>query len=88
MAKLSKRTVDAAETRSSDYFIWDDELPGFGLRIFQSRKRSYLVQYRAAGRTCRYTIGLHGAWTPEAARKKARILLGRVAQGENAGGSS
>jgi hypothetical protein len=53
MAKLSKRTVDAAETRSSDYFIWDDELPGFGLRIFQSGKRSYLVQYRAAGRTRR-----------------------------------
>jgi integrase len=83
MAKLSKRIVDAAETRSSDYFIWDDELPGFGLRIFQSGKRSYLVQYRAAGRTRRYTIGLHGAWTPETARKKARILLGRIAEGEN-----
>ena len=83
MAKLSKRIVDAAETRSSDYFIWDDELSGFGLRIFQSGKRSYLVQYRAAGRTRRYTIGVHGAWTPESARRKARILLGRIAQGEN-----
>src|SRR5712671_2889135 len=83
MAKLSKRIVDAAETRSSDYFIWDDELSGFGLRIFQSGKRSYLVQYRAAGRTRRYTIGFHGAWTPESARRKARILLGRIAQGEN-----
>src|SRR5260370_8295975 len=83
MAKLSKRIVDAAETRSSDYFIWDDELSGFGLRIFQSGKRSYLVQYRAAGRTRRYTIGLHGAWTPELARKEARILLGRIAHGEN-----
>src|SRR6266851_3170328 len=83
MAKLSKRIVEAAETRSSDYFIWDDELSGFGLRIFQSGKRSYLVQYRAAGRTRRYTIGLHGAWTPEMARKEARILLGRIAQGEN-----
>jgi Arm DNA-binding domain len=83
MAKLSKRTVGSAATRSSDYFIWDDELPGFGLRIFQSGKRSYLVQYRAAGRTRRYTIGLHGAWTPETARREARILLGRIAQGED-----
>jgi integrase len=83
MAKLSKRIVDAAETRSSDYFIWDEELPGFALRVFQSGKRSYLVQYRAAGRTRRYTIGLHGAWTPKMARKKARALLGRIAQGEN-----
>ena len=83
MAKLTKRVVDGAERRSSEYFIWDEELPGFGLRVFKSGRRSYLVQYRAAGRTRRYTIGLHGAWTPETARKKARSLLGEIAQGEN-----
>src|SRR5260370_14920 len=83
MAKLTKRVVEAAEKRSSDYFIWDDELPGFALRVFQSGKRSYLVQYRAGGRTRRYTIGVHGAWTPEMARKEARVLLGRIAQGGN-----
>ncbi len=83
MAKLTKRVVDAAESRSCDYFIWDEELPGFGLRVFKSDKRSYLVQYRAAGRTRRYAIGLHGAWTAETARKKARSLLGQIAQGEN-----
>jgi hypothetical protein len=38
MAKLTKRVVDAAESRSSDYFIWDEELPGFGLRLFKSGK--------------------------------------------------
>jgi integrase len=83
MAKLTKRIVDAAAARPSDYFIWDDDLLGFGLRVFTSGKRSYLIQYRAAGRTRRYTIGLHGAWTPEMARKQARVLLGRVAQGQN-----
>jgi hypothetical protein len=60
MAKLTKRAVDAADVRAKDYFIWDDELPGFGLRVFSSGKRSYLIQYRALGRTRRYTIGLHG----------------------------
>ena len=83
MAKLTKRIVDAATARSSDYFIWDDDLAGFGLRVFTSGKRSYLIQYRAAGRTRRYTIGLHGTWTPETARREARILLGRIAQGQN-----
>ena len=83
MAKLTKRIVDAAAARSSDYFIWDDDLAGFGLRVFASGKRSYIVQYRAGGRTRRYTIGLHGAWTPEMARKEARILTGRIAQGQN-----
>ena len=83
MAKLTKRVVDAAAVRETDYFIWDDELPGFGLRIFASGKRSYLIQYRAAGRTRRYTIGLHGIWTAETARQEAKVQLGRVAQGDN-----
>ncbi len=83
MAKLTKRVVDAAAVREKDYFIWDDELPGFGLRVFASGKRSYLIQYRAAGRTRRYTIGFHGIWTAETARQEAKVQLGRVAQGDN-----
>ena len=53
MPKLTKRTVDAVGPKNADYFLWDDELPGFGLRIFASGKRSYLIQYRAKGRTRR-----------------------------------
>lgn len=83
MAKINKRTVDAALSTEKDYFLWDDELQGFGLRVFASGKRSYLIQYRALGRTRRFTIGVHGVWTPETARKEAKILLGRVAQGDN-----
>ena len=83
MAKLTKRTVDSAETRSKDYVIWDDQLPGFGLRVFKSGKRSYIIQYRSVGRSRRYTIGLHGVWTAELARKEAKAQLGRVAAGDN-----
>jgi integrase len=83
MAKLTKRVVDAAESRPSDYVIWDDELPGFGLRVFVSGKRSYVIQYRQGGRSRRFTIGLHGIWTPELARQEAKTQLGRVAQGED-----
>jgi len=83
MAKLTKRLVDAAEPREKDYVVWDDELPGFGLRVFTSGKRSYVLQYRALGRSRRYTIGLHGVWTAEGARQEAKVQLGRVAQGDN-----
>lgn len=83
MPKLTKRIVDQVETEKADYFIWDDDLQGFGLRVFTSGRRSYVVQYRAKGRTRRFTIGPHGVWTPETARGEARILLGRVAQGDN-----
>jgi integrase len=83
VAKLSKRIIDQATPQDEDYFIWDDELVGFGLRVFTSGRRSYLVQYRAKGRTRRLTIGPHGVWTPETARRQARALLGRIAQGDN-----
>lgn len=81
--KITKRIVDAAEVREKDYVVWDDELPGFGLRVFASGKRSYVIQYRTAGRSRRYTIGLHGVWTPETARQEAKVQFGRVAQGDN-----
>jgi integrase len=83
MTKLTKRVVDAASPREKDYVIWDDELPGFGLRVFASGKRSYIIQYRSTGRSRRYTIGLHGVWTPERARQGAKVQFGRVAQGDN-----
>lgn len=83
MTKITKRVVDAAEVQEKDYVIWDDELPGFGLRVFASGKRSYVIQYRTAGRSRRYTIGLHGIWTPETARQEAKVQFGRIAQGEN-----
>lgn len=83
MAKITKRVVDAAAPGEKDYVIWDDDLPGFGLRVFTSGKRSYVIQYRAAGRSRRYTIGLHGVWTPETARQEAKVQFGRVAGGDN-----
>jgi hypothetical protein len=83
MVKITKRIVEAAEVREKDYLIWDDELPGFGLRVFSSGKRSYVIQFRIKGRSRRYTIGLHGAWAPETARREAKVQLGRVAGGDD-----
>jgi integrase len=83
MTKLTKRVVDQAIAGKADYFLWDDEFAGFGVRVFQSGKRSYVLQYRASGRSRRFTIGAHGVWTPETARRQARVLLGRIAQGGN-----
>lgn len=83
MPKITKKTVDAAIPNGRDYVIWDSELPGFGLRVFASGKRSYVLQYRSLGRSRRYTIGLHGVWTPETARLEAKAQLGRIARGDN-----
>ncbi|MDQ0470209.1 tyrosine-type recombinase/integrase [Labrys wisconsinensis] len=83
MPKLTKRIADSAKARVKDYFIWDDELPGLGLRVYTSGKRSYVIHYRFAGRSRRFTIGLHGFWTPERARQQAKVLFGKIVSGED-----
>ena len=84
MPRLTKRTVDAAAPDGRDRFVWDDEMPGFGLRVFESGRKSYLIQYKLGGRggrTRRMTLGLHGKLTPDEARRKAAKLLAAVTNG-------
>jgi integrase len=83
MPKLTKRTVEDAEIRTAEYFIWCDELAGFGLRVYPSGKRGYLIQYRLKGRTRRVKLGVHGRVTCEQARKEAISLFGQIARGED-----
>lgn len=83
MAKLTKRTVDGLEARDKDYFEWDDELAGFGVRVWPTGKKTYVAQYRSGKQTRRFKIGSHGALTVEEARKQAKTVLGDVARGED-----
>ena len=36
MPRLTKRVVDKAKPRTARYTIFDDEIKGFGLRVFPS----------------------------------------------------
>ncbi|MCA0431630.1 MAG: site-specific integrase [Proteobacteria bacterium] len=83
MPRLSKKTVDACVPKDREYFVWDEDMPGFGLRVFPSGKKSYVLQYRHLGRTRRYAIGLHGKVTPEKAREKAIKLSGVIVDGRD-----
>ncbi|MEX3007211.1 tyrosine-type recombinase/integrase [Hoeflea sp. TYP-13] len=87
-AKLTKTTIDRAQLKDADYFIWDSELKGFGIKIAKGGRKSYVCKYRVgSGRTAptrRMTIGAHGSpWTVEQARTEARKILGRAANGED-----
>lgn len=83
MPRLTKRTVESASPRPKDYFIFDNQLPGFGLRVMPSGKKSYMIQYRRNRRTRRLTFGRHGPMTPDQARDKAVELLAAVRAGRD-----
>jgi len=82
MSKLTNRTVSATHQKDSDVFVWDDELPGFGLRVKPSGVKSYIIQYRNQdNHSRRRTIGRHGIIGPEQARRKAKRMLADVQDG-------
>ena len=87
-SKINKSTVDQAKPGARDAFLWDSEIPGFGLKVTPAGGKVYVFQYRIAApgeaaRTTakRYTIGKHGPLTPDQARKRAKELAALVTQG-------
>jgi len=83
MRKLTKSYVDGLRPSNKEDFYWDCELTGFGVKVFPSGTKSFVVQYRTPeGRTRRYTIGkLSDALTPDQARRVAKDLLASVVKG-------
>jgi integrase len=56
-------------------FLWSSELPGWGLRVSQTGKRSWIVQCRIDGQSRRTTIGDVRLKSPIEARDRARAIL-------------
>ena len=84
--KLSKTVVDRIKAADQDVVVWDDTLPGFGVRVKPSGVRSYIIQYRNRNTSMsrRLTIGQHGPLlTLDQAKKQARAMLADAMRGED-----
>lgn len=87
--KLTKIKVEALPIPATGQALyWDDELPGYGVRVTASGVRSYIVQGRANGKERRVTIGQHGkpiseteTLTADKARKLAMGLIASLSKG-------
>jgi len=78
-AKLTKRAIDeliyAGDGTSRDV-RWDALLPGFGVRVYPSGKKAFVLSYREAGRKRLMTLGAYGPLTLDQARDRATLNLG------------
>jgi len=84
--RLSKTVVERIVPAGQDFVVWDETLPGFGVRVKPSGVRSYIVQYRnrSSGESKRLTIGRHGPLlTFDQAKKQARAMLADAMRGED-----
>ena len=83
MPRLTKRVIEAAEIQAAEHFIWDDSLPGFGVRILPSGRKGYIVQYRAGRRSRRMSLGPSTVLTCEQARTRAITIIAAARCGDD-----
>lgn len=88
--KLTTRICNQATYEgdgSSRYIVWDDRISGFGLRVYPTGRKSFVLRYRLRGeRRQRWTVlGHYGVVTAEQARGLARQWLQDARTGEDPG---
>lgn len=86
MAKLTKRVIDGLQSDGAKHgtLFWDDELKGFGIRVYPRGIKTFVVKFRArSGRQRWLKIGAFGPLTAEQDRDRAILELARVVDGED-----
>ena len=73
--------VDGLRAADRDTIFWDRALAGFGVRVYPSGRKVYVVQTRAGGAPRRVTIGVHGALDADGARKRAEAVIDIIKAG-------
>ena len=79
---LSKRVLDRLSVNGKDAIFWDHDLARFGIRVYPTGKKVFVVQTRAFGRSKRVTLGRYPELTPDTARKNAAAVIARIKKGE------
>lgn len=83
MPRLNKKLTEAAPVTGKHYYVWDDQVPGFGLRVLPSGNKTFIVQYRFGKRVQKLIIGRYPVFTADGARDEAIEILQEVRRGKN-----
>ena len=86
MPNITKSYVDSLKSQASPYRKWDNKVPGFGVKVYASRKgqraKSFVLRYsNPAGKRREITLGMYGPLTPTQARERAEQLVVAIREG-------
>ena len=79
---ITKRSVDALSA-DRDAVFWDRRLSGFGVRVYATGRKVYIVQSRGPHGSRRATLGRHGRLSADRARRDAAAAIDRIKQGKS-----
>ncbi|HET9246570.1 MAG TPA: tyrosine-type recombinase/integrase, partial [Xanthobacteraceae bacterium] len=82
-SKLTKTTVAALTLprRKRELLVFDDDLPGFGVRLREGGSKTWIFQYKLGSKHRRISLGHVSALDPAAAREQASKLHAQVRLG-------
>jgi integrase len=76
LKKLTSGGLDRLE-------VWDERVPGFGMRVSKTGTKTFVLTYRHRGRSRRLTLGRYPALTLGVARDNAIDALRKIAAGQD-----
>jgi integrase len=87
--KLTAKSVGALDLPpgKSDFIAWDDDIPGFGLRMRAGGARGYVFQYKVGAKQRRIALGAISAIDIGRARSVARDFYAKVRLGQDPAGA-
>jgi hypothetical protein len=84
---LTDRTVNLPlPPGKKDHLVFDDMIPGFGLRIREGGSKSWIFQYKLGGKQRRMVLGRATAIKADKARKSAEQYHEQVSKGQDPAG--
>lgn len=83
-ARLTDKYLKALEPEAQRFTVWDEEIPGFGIRVSPEGRKSWVFQYRVrrAGQG-KLTFGVWPEVPAAGARQKASVYRALVTQGQD-----
>ncbi len=79
--RITEHAVAGLRAEGKDTVFWDRDLAGFGVRVYPSGRRVYVVQSRGPGGLRRVSLGTHGALSAGEARTRGAAALDRIRRG-------
>lgn len=83
--KLTQRTISALDVPRGkiEHIVFDEDLPGFGLRVRRGGARTWIYQFKMGAQHRRMTLGSVSAVTAAQARRTANELHAKVRLGQD-----
>ena len=86
MVILNEKIVQSAEINSKIYYIWDEKIIGFGLKVIPNGRKKYVLRYYTpvGGRKARqrwFLFGEANIYSCGEARQIAQELVKKTYQG-------